>query len=168
MHGRTYILGPWATSNGFEVKVGDHFINVVNSTGVLNANLIPPSYMHVAKVPLQAGDSDDIAFAWQNPVDADILVHRVIVDITAAGGTASSVMDVGVTNANDGTDDCFFDDMNINSVKVEDHLRTAGAGQGGVHKVDQRGGTNDYITGKILAANANDLEGNVYIYYTSV
>ena len=37
-----------------------------------------------------------------------------------------------------------------------------------VHKTDENGGTNDYVTGKILVANAASLVGKYYIYYTTV
>jgi hypothetical protein len=34
--------------------------------------------------------------------------------------------------------------------------------------LDEKDGTNDYITGKILGANAADLAGKLYILYTKV
>ena len=168
MHGRTYIKGPWVTSNGFEVKVGEEFKPVVNQHGFVAEGAMNPAFMKVAKVPLKPGGVDSYAFAWQNPEDTAVLVHRVIVDVTKAGGTASSELDVGVVSGPESTADNIIDGLNINSTKVCDHLLVSGDGQGGVHKVDEKGGSNDYITGKIVVAKAEQLEGNAYIFYTAV
>ncbi len=55
---------------------------------------------------LASGNANAFAFAIQNPEGVDCLVTNVIVDITTAGGTASSVLDVDlVDGATDTGDD---------------------------------------------------------------
>jgi len=119
----------------------------------------------VKRVALAAGAADAFAFAWQNPEDKAIIVTRVVVDITTAGGTATADLDVGVAaNATTGATD-IFDAIDADAAATHDHLLVAGAGAGGVHKVDANGGTNDYITGQITTEKADDLAGYVYIEY---
>ena len=55
---------------------------------------------------LASGNANAFAFAVQNPEGVDCLVTNVIVDITTAGGTASSVLDVDVdVDVDDGATD---------------------------------------------------------------
>lgn len=122
----------------------------------------------VAKVALAAGAANAMAFAWQNPESNKILVTRVIADVTTAGGTATAVLDVAVVANATATANTIIDGLDLDSVAVTDHLLVAGTGAGGVHKADEKGGANDYITGKILVEKADDLVGNVYIFYTEV
>lgn len=120
------------------------------------------------KKALTAGLVNTFAFTWQNPEPVKILVDRVIVDITTAGGTATAILDVGVVASATATAADIINDLDLNAVAITDHLLVAGAGLGGVHKVDEKGGTNDYITGKILTEAASALVGNVYIHYRAV
>lgn len=139
----------------------------IGKGAVGNEELNPESGKWV-KVALTAGLVNTIAFAWQNPESSKILVDRVIVDITTAGGTATAILDVGVVADAVSTAADIVNDLDLNAIAVTDHLLVAGAGLGGVHKVDEKGGTTAYITGKILTEAASDLVGNVYIHYRTV
>ena len=141
---------------------------VTIASDAVENSMVAPTYMKVVSGALTAGVADTIAFAWKNPEDAKILVHRVIIDITAAGGTGASVMDVGVVANATSTAADIFNDIDNNAIAVLDHLLVAGAGVGGVHKVDEADGTNDHITGKILTQAASSLAGKYYIMYTEV
>ena len=64
-------------------------------------NMIPPDQSGVVYVAkryivevMASGNANAFAFAVQNPEGVDCIVTNVIVDITTAGGTASSVLDV--------------------------------------------------------------------------
>ncbi len=122
----------------------------------------------VAKGDLAAGAADAFAFAWQNPESVAILVQRVIIDVVTAGGTATSILDVGVSDTATGTAADIIDNLDLDAAAVTDHLLVAGTGAGGVHKLGAMGGTNDYITGKILTEKADDLVGKYYIEYLLV
>jgi len=90
--------------------------------------------------------------------------------VTTAGGTASSVMDVGVAaNATTHGDD-IIDGIDINAVAVYSSNDEDDAGTNGKAcvKLDEKDGTNDYITGQILTQNAASLAGYAYIFYTEV
>lgn len=157
---------------------------VTNSTNtVANSSISSPAYSYelvpqeypgfasdikVVKVALIAGNANAYAFTWQNPESSKIIVHRVIIDRTTAGGTASSVLDVGVVANATSTADTLIDGLDLNATGVADNISDGGTNGKARQKVDENGGTNDYITGKILAQNAASLVGNVYIHYSIV
>jgi len=117
---------------------------------------------------LASGLVNTYAFTWQNPESVEVLVERLIVDITTAGGTATAILDVGVVANATSTAADIINDLDLDATGVCDHLLVAGAGLGGVHKVDENGGTNDWITGKILTEAASALVGNYYVQYRKV
>jgi hypothetical protein len=124
-----------------------------------------------SKVALTAGAADAFALAWQNPEATAILVDRVIVDITTAGGTATAVLDVAVVANATSTGDTILDGVDLNATGLSDSLNGTDNGTNGggkVVQVDEADGTNDYITGKILVEAASSLVGNAYIYYRTV
>lgn len=122
----------------------------------------------MAKVALTAGNANAFAFAWQNPESTKIIVHKVMVYKTAAGGTGSSVLDVGVVADATSTADTLIDGLDLNSTGMADSIEDQGTNGTSRAIVDENGGTNDYITGKILAQNAASLAGYVYIYYSKI
>ena len=125
----------------------------------------------VVKGALAAGNADAFMFAWQNPEAVAIHVLQVVVDVTTAGGTGSSVGDVGVATSATGTGDTILDGIDLNADAAYSSLSAGVSGTNAtenVHRVDANAGTNDYVTGKILVANATSLVGKYYIYYTVV
>jgi len=139
-----------------------------------NLDIIDAAYqagVKVVKSSLASGDADDYAFTWQNPESSEILVRQVIIDVVTAGGTANSVLDVDVVADATSTADTIFDGINLNAVGISSSTNVADTGTNGdeeVKKVDANGGTNDWITGKILVANAASLVGKYYIEYIVV
>lgn len=126
-------------------------------------------FMKVATGSLAAGNANAFALAWQNPEAVKIIVHKVMIDRTTAGGTADSVLDVGVVGTATDTSDTIIDGLLLNTTGVADNIADKGAsGTTRAHKVDEKDGTNDYITGKILVAHAASLAGKYYIFYTLV
>ena len=137
-------------------------------------NMIPPAQSgidYVAKryivEALSSGNTNAFAFAVQNPEGVDCVVTNVIVDITTAGGTASSVLDVDVVADATSTGDDIIDGLDLNATGTSDRGAGSAGGTNGDQPVkwDKNGGTNDYITGKILAQNAASLAGTVIIEY---
>ena len=127
-------------------------------------------YVHKKHIveDLASGNANAFAFAVQNPEAVDCVVTNVIVDITTAGGTASSVLDVDVVDVVDGatdTGDDIIDGLDLNKTGTSDRHNAAGTNSGAPVKWDKKGGTNDHVTGKILAQNAASLVGKVIIEY---
>ena len=135
-------------------------------------NMIPPDQSGVSYVSkryvvedLASGNANAFAFAVQNPEGVDCVVTNVVVDITTAGGSATSVLDVDVAGSATGTGDDIIDGLDLNATGTSDRHQNAGTNGGAPVKWDKNGGTNDYVTGKILAQNAASLVGKVIIEY---
>jgi len=119
------------------------------------------------KFDLSAGNANEFALAEQNPYSRDLIITRVIVRLTTAGGTATSVGDLDVVASATATGDDIFDGIDLNSTGVFDSLNSTDNGTNGEGKVwiwNAKGGTNDYLTLKILTANAASLAGEVYVH----
>jgi hypothetical protein len=147
-------------------KSGNYLNGVVTGATAIN---IPTDQggVRVASGDLAAVNANSMAFTWQNPEAVAILVQRVIIDVTTQA-TAAAVMDVAVVASAADTAATIFDDLTLNSAAVYDHSLESGTGLGGVHKMDEKGGANDWITGKTLAQNGTDLVGKYYIEYIVV
>ena len=135
-------------------------------------NMLSPDQSGIAYVmkryiveDLASRNANAFAFAVQNPEGVDCVVTNVIVDITTAGGTGSSVLDVDVAADATSTGDSIIDGLDLNATGVADRHDDAGSNGGDALKWDKNGGTNDYITGKILVQNAANLAGKVIIEY---
>ncbi|MDP6549852.1 MAG: hypothetical protein QF659_07260 [Dehalococcoidia bacterium] len=147
-------------------------INQADPTAEAVKNMIPPAQSGIDYVmkryiveALASGNANANAFAVQNPETVDCLITNVVLDITTAGGTASSVLDVDVETSATGTGDDIIDSLDLNAAAVSDRHNAAGTNGGAPVKWHKKGGTNDYVTGKILAQNAASLAGTVVIEY---
>ena len=121
----------------------------------------------VKKVALAGVALDSIAFTWQNPEDKEIIIDRVILDITTAGD-ATSVMDVGIVADATATANNLLQGVPISAIAVKDNINDGGTNGKAKGKMDKAGGSNDYITGKVLTAGAPNLAGYVYIFYLTL
>jgi len=148
-----------------EANERPRWIALQQGTTIVSAN--NSRALKVAKVALAAANDGANCFNWQNPESTEVLVTRVMVNVTTAGGDAASRMNVGVVAATGATANDIFNDLLPNTVQINDHLVLA-PGIGGVHKVAENGGANDWITGRIHTANSAALAGEVYIEYTEV
>ena len=134
-----------------------------------NAGYVMPGEIRSSWGTLTAGNANAICFAWHNPEAQDILIKKVIVEVTTAGGTPGSHLDVGIADdaagTNRGTE--FFDDLLLNSAQVDDSWV---GGDGGtqtkwVFCQDSVSATDGWVVGQILDANAASLVGRYYIEY---
>ena len=138
----------------------------IKDANVTNAKLATDN-VKIVTAALTAGAANEFCLAWENPETVPILVTRILVDVTTAGGTATAVLDFG--SAADGTthSDNLIDGVDANAVAIYDNLLAADSG-GTVVKLDENGGTTAFITGQILTEAASALVGNAYIFYTEV
>ncbi len=113
------------------------------------------------------------AFAWHNPEAQDILVRKVVINRTAAGGTATAEINVGI--ADNGTVDDpgteFFNNLLANNAAaLHDSYVAAGTSYGTqtiwVNCQDSASATGGWIVGKLDTEIANALAGTYYIEYT--
>jgi hypothetical protein len=121
------------------------------------------------EVDLTAGAANAFAVALQNPYTVNLLITEIIIRITTAGGTGSSVLDVDVAADATSTGDTIFDgiDLNASAPAIYSSHNVADTGTNGnekPHLWEAAGGTNDYLTAKILVQNASTLVGKMYIH----
>ena len=147
-------------------------ISQTDPTAEAVKNMLSPDQNGIAYVmkryiveDLTPGNANAFAFVVQNPEGVDCVVTNVIVDISTAGGTASSVLDVDVADTATGTGDDVIDGLDLNATGTFDRHKNAGTNGGAPGQWDKNGGANDHVTGKILAQNAASLVGKVIIEY---
>jgi len=148
------VIGQDGGAGGEKAISGDA---TLANTGVLT---ISDSHMKRVKTALSAGAQNAFCLAWQNPEDHAIIVTRLIVDLTTAGGTGTAELDFGPANDATTHSDGLIDGVDANAIAIYDNKS--------VCKLDAAGGTTDYITGQILTEAASALVGNAYIFYTAV
>lgn len=149
----------WGKRGTLAEKITDEFSSIASE---LNSNV------KVVEVALTAGLANAFALAWQNPESTAIMVQRVLVDLTTAGGTATSVLNLGSAANATTTSDNLIDGLDLNTTGLFCNLDDGGTNGTSSARLDAMGGTTDYITGQILVANASALVGNVYIEYVKV
>ena len=132
-------------------------------------NTINNSIVKMDRVALSGvAAADGFAFTWQNPETVGIIVEKVIVNITTAGGTASSVINVGTAaDATTGSDN-LINGADANAAAAYDNITDGGTNGKTVQVMDEADGTTDYITGQIKTAKAENLVGYAYIFYIPV
>jgi hypothetical protein len=120
----------------------------------------------VEKAALAAVSGAGKVLSWTAPTGSNIMIHRLVLDITTAGVTGC-VLNAGTTSASATT----------SSDNLIDGLVATGAAGVGVFDNTEDGGTNGkgarkLTAGKWLtissAAKAASLAGNAYIYYITV
>jgi hypothetical protein len=113
------------------------------------------------------------AFAWHNPEAQDILIKKIVINRSAAGGTATAEMNVGI--ADNGTVDNpgveFFDSILVNNAAAIHDSYVAGGTSYGTQTIwvncqDSVSATDGWVVGKIDTEIANALAGSYYIEYT--
>ena len=121
------------------------------------------------KIALAGGAQNAFAVSKQNPFGEDVIIVRAIVDVTTLSATASAVLDVDVDADGATGGDDVFDGIPIGSgdaTGIFDSLNGTDNGTNGEGKSwqwDKAGGTNDYITARILAAAGAALAGDLYL-----
>lgn len=148
-------------------------IKQANPTAEVVDQMVGPAISGLDRVPfhvlledLTAGGIDAFAFAIQNPHDVDCLIIHVIIDITTAGGTATSVLDVDTVDTAALTGDDIIDGLDLNATGTFDNITNGGTnGDKKPVKWGKKGSTTDFLTGKILVAAASSLVGKAIVTY---
>jgi hypothetical protein len=112
------------------------------------------------------------AFAWHNPEAQDILIKKIVINRTAAGGTATAEINVGI--ADNGTVDDpgteFFNNLLANNAAAIHDSYVAGGTSYGTQTIwvsceDSASATGGWVVGKLDTEIANSLAGTYYIEY---
>jgi parallel beta-helix repeat protein len=116
---------------------------------------------------LTAGVANAIAFAWHNPYAQDGYTTKVVIVVSTPGGTALSVLQVGIADDATGTNlgSEFFTGLDLNTAALYDSYIAGdtGAQTKWVLIQDSVSAIDGWIVGKILTQNASSLVGKYYI-----
>jgi hypothetical protein len=141
-------------------------LQVIGNTGWISS-----SEVRTAFGTLTAGNANAIFFSWHNPEAQDILIKKVVIEITTPGGTALSVGQVGIaddaTGTNLGTEFFPAAGIDLNTAAIYDSWNVADTGQQvkWIFCEDSAAATNGWVVGQILTQNATALVGRYYIEY---
>jgi hypothetical protein len=161
------------TNNEF-VDYGTKAVNNLSSTNLVRNNIryIAPGEVRSVAGSLTAGVANAIAFAWHNPEAQDILIKKVVIEVTTPGGTALSVLQVGIaddaTGTNLGTEFFPAAGIDLNSAAIRDSWNATDTGVQTKYVLcqDSASATDGWIVGKILTQNASSLVGSYYVEYS--
>lgn len=156
----------WSAGNLF-------FKSLLTNTTMLELNAVTggvdmPATRKIVRVPLVAGAANAFAFNFQNPEASNIIIERVFVDITAAGGTAGALLNVGTGATATTAANNLITALGINATGIFDNVSDAGASGKSRALLNVAGGAVPYITGQITTQNATALAGTAYIVYFTV
>ena len=156
-----------ASANKFYL-VGDLNLNGVDlSATVTELNLLDNAdrIVKVAKVALGHVDTGGGIFAWANDEGADIIVQRVILDVTTKASAACTI-DVGTTATNATTSsDNLIDGVDVNTaIGVFDNITD----KGNNGKSKQKLANGKWVTGSVASGASAGLVGYAYIEYVVI
>lgn len=151
------------TANGWRAKSGPHSNQLADEFKKVETEF--QANIKVAKGVLSPGSANAFAFAWQNPESSKILITKFVANKSAAGGTATSVLDVGSGATATTHNDNLIDGADLNSTGILDNITNKGTDGLPQIILDEKGGTTSFITGQILTAAAASLAGKYYIFY---
>lgn len=132
-------------------------VNTRVNTNIANIELC----WKIAVISLTAGNANAIAFSWENPVTGSIIIDKVILNVTTAGGTGGGLLDIGTANDATTGSDNLIDGADANAVAIYDNITDKGTNG----KTSAVLATGKFINGQIKAQNAAALVGKVYIIY---
>jgi len=121
-----------------------------------------------AEGDIAGGNANAFAFNWQNPHANPIIVTRLVLDITVAGGVAAGEIDAGTAAGTGVHSDNLIDGADPDVVTVYDNFGDPGANGKFKQRMDANGGANDWLTCQILLQNEGALDGRFYIEYIEV
>lgn len=101
---------------------------------------------------------------WQNPEDVAIIVTRLVLDITTEA-TGAAIANFGPAANATTSSDTLLDGVDIGAAAgVFDNIENQGTNGKSTARLDEAGGTTDYLTGSAESDPA-DLVGTAHIFY---
>jgi hypothetical protein len=120
--------------------------------------------LHIEKKALAAVDTAGGIFSWQNPLDQKVMA-TIIIEVTTAASAACTI-DVGRAGDATTSADNLIDGLDVNAAAGEfNAIDNKGTNGRAWRKVDEKGGTTDFITGSKATGASAGLVGNAYILY---
>lgn len=132
-----------------------------------NSEVKLPVYCNKKALVVQATPTNGGLFNWQNPLSVKVIAMVIMNVRTASTGAATA--DVGRAGDATNTGDTFLDAANLQTAVPHCSFESAHKGTNGLaaRLIDEKGGTNDFITGT-SSANNTGLVGDAYILFIPV
>lgn len=140
----------------------DETNNKLNVSGSIELISDTERVTKIAKVALSADSSGGGVFSWANPESTNIIITRVIIDVTTKTSAACTI-DVGTTATSATTSsDNLLDGVDVGTaVGVFDNIDNKGSNG----KSKQKLAPGKWITASKASGAAAGLKGYAYIYY---
>ena len=114
---------------------------------------------------LGSADTGGGVVSWQNPEDVAIIVTRLVLDITTKS-TAACTLDAGPGATATTVADTLIDGLDANAAAgVFDNIEDQGTNGKSTARLDEAGGTTDYLTVSKKTGAAAGIVGNYHIFY---
>jgi hypothetical protein len=125
--------------------------------------------VRVAKVRAAGAAQNAQSFAWQNPESTKIIIFKAILHVFDAEDVGvGTLMDIGVAANGTTSSDTLLDGVAITATGLFDNITNKGTSGKPQVIVDEKNGTNDYVTGTVNTATGASFTGCVYLFYTKV
>lgn len=153
------------TGGDLDKKITDELGKIDTELDGLTDAVVNIGYaaMKVLRITLTAKNADAFSFAYPNPFAQAMVIFNVSVYITTGGGTAGSVIDIGVGAAATTHADNIIDGLAVDTAGVFDNITNKGTNG----KTSAVLGVGQYLTGQILTQNAATLAGVVFVTYAT-
>lgn len=114
---------------------------------------------------LGEADTGGGVVSWQNPEDVAIIVTRLVLDITTKA-TAACTLDAGPGATATTVSDTLIDGLDANAAAgVFDSIEDQGTNGKSTARLDENGGTTDYLTVSKKTGAAAGIVGSYHIFY---
>ena len=146
-------------AGGFGLQMPDGtIVPFVTEEGIM------PITNNVARVILEDDDGDGGVFAWENPIDADLIIKRVMIHITEESDNASTI-DVGTAADATTSSDNLLDGLDTGAAEgIFDNIDDQGTNGESVQVLEE----GEFITATQASGDVSDLEGVAYIEFVVI
>lgn len=120
--------------------------------------------IRTARVALTTDTGNAGMLSWQNPEEHPVIIQRIILDVTTPA-TGAAIANFGSDGDGTGTSSDLIDGVDIGTAAgVFDNIDDQGTSGGSKVRLDEAGGTTDWLTGTGESDPAG-LVGFAYIQY---
>lgn len=156
---KTHLSGEVVSENGFNIGTNLSNKNVIDSNGAVYGRKT------IALNLAGTADTGGGVLAWANPEDGDIVITRVVANITKKS-TAASTINIGTTATNATTSsDNLIDGLDAGTDTITaDNFDNAGTNGKSLQKL----ATGKWITVSRASGAVAGLEGKLYVDYIVV
>lgn len=119
---------------------------------------------NVAVIPLVASDAAGGAVAWSNPEQADLIIERVILDVTHATTAGTATVDIGIAANGTSSSDTLMDGLSVVAAGTFSNIDSKGTNGKSIAKLAAA----EYVTASKASGALAGLTGSLYVTYRPI